>query len=77
MSQWLPTLSTEPPQAGCELAIKLARVAIRLTQPDAEACEWMQPDDAEDSDALIAASHVAATHFATLAAANAHWRDTP
>ena len=77
MSEWLPTLITQTPQAGYELAIKLSRVAVKLTQPDAETRERLRPEYAEDSDALIAASHVVATHFATVAAANNDWKDMP
>ncbi|WP_433989792.1 hypothetical protein SuNHUV7_06140 (plasmid) [Pseudoseohaeicola sp. NH-UV-7] len=77
MSEWLPTLITQTPQAGYELAIKLSRVTVKLTQPDAETRERLRPEYAEDSDALIAASHVVATHFATVAAANNYWKDMP
>ncbi len=77
MSEWLPTLITQTPQAGYELAIKLSRVVVKLTQPDAETRDRLRPEYAEDSDALIAASHVVATHFATVAAANNYWKDMP
>lgn len=75
MTTWLPTLKTDTPQEGYELAVKLARMAVKLTQPDAEARDRMRPEYAGDSDALIAVSQVVATHFATVAAANDHWRD--
>ena len=35
MTEWLPTLRTETPQEGYDLAVKLARVAVKATQPDA------------------------------------------
>jgi len=75
MTPWLPTLITPTPQEGYDLAVKLSRVAIKLTQPDAAVRDRMRPDYAEDADALIAVSHVVATHFATVAAANGYWRD--
>ncbi|PWE31262.1 peroxidase [Maritimibacter sp. 55A14] len=75
MTSWLSTLKTDTPEEGYELAVKLARVAVKLTQPDAEVRDQLRPEYAEDSDALIAASQVVATHFATVAAANDHWRD--
>ena len=75
MTPWLPTLITTTPQEGYDLAVKLSRVAIKLTQPDAAVRDRMRPDYAEDADALIAVSHVVATHFATVAAANGYWRD--
>jgi Hexameric tyrosine-coordinated heme protein (HTHP) len=34
METWLPTLMTQTPQAGYELAIKLSRMAVKLTPPD-------------------------------------------
>lgn len=75
MTIWLPTLRTATPQEGYDLAVKLARVAVKLTQPDAAVRERLRPEYAEDSDALIAVSQVVATHFATVAAANDYWRD--
>lgn len=77
MTDWLPTLHTASPQEGYDLAVKLSRVAVKLTQPDAEVRDRLRPEYAEDADALIAASQVVATHFATVAAANDYWRDRP
>jgi len=76
MTTWLPTLPTKTPEEGYELAVKLARVAIKMTQPDASVREKLRPDYAGDFDALIASSQVVATHFATVAAANGFWRET-
>ncbi|MCW8842351.1 MAG: hexameric tyrosine-coordinated heme protein [Rhodobacteraceae bacterium] len=75
MTSWLPTLKTDTPEEGYALAVKLARVAVKLTQPDAEVRDRLRPEYAEDSDALIAVSQVVATHYATVAAANDYWRD--
>jgi hypothetical protein len=75
MTTWLPTLKTATPQEGYELAVKMARVAIKMTQPDAEVRDKLRPVYAENADALIASSQVVATHFATVAAANDYWRD--
>ncbi|MCB2127006.1 MAG: hexameric tyrosine-coordinated heme protein [Rhodobacteraceae bacterium] len=75
MTTWLPTLKTATPQEGYELAVKMARVAIKMTQPDAEVRNKLRPVYAENADALIASSQVVATHFATVAAANDYWRD--
>lgn len=55
--------------------MKLARVAIKLTQPDAAVRDRLRPEYTEDVAALIAVSQVVATHFATIATANNHWRD--
>lgn len=75
MTNWLPTLKTATPQDGYELAVKLSRMAVKLTQPDAEIRDRMRPEYAEDPDALISISQVIATHFATVAAANDYWRN--
>ena len=77
MASWLPTLLTKTPEEGYELAVKLSRVAIKMTQPDATIRETLRPKDAEDFGALIASSQIVATHFATVAAANGYWRDAP
>lgn len=74
---WLPTLKTATPEEGYDLAVKLARVAVKLTQPDAAVRERLRPGYAEDADALVAISGVVATHFATVAAANDYWRGRP
>ncbi len=76
MTTWLPTLMTATPEEGYALAVKMARVAIKMTQPDAEVRDKLRPVYAENADALIASSQVVATHFATVAAANNYWRET-
>lgn len=75
MTSWLPTLQTATPEDGYDLAVKLARVAVKATQPDAAVRDRLRPEYAEDADALIAVSQVVATHFATVAAANNYWRN--
>ena len=71
---WLPSLITATPQDGYDLAVKLSRVAVKLTQPDAAVRERVRPEYADDGDALIAISNVVAVNFATVAAANDYWR---
>ena len=71
---WLPTLITDTPEAGFELALKLSRLGVKFTQPDAEARDRLRPDYAGDANALIASSQVVATNFQTVAAANNYWR---
>lgn len=72
---WLPTLKTATPQDGYDLAVKLARVAIKMTQPNAEARNRMREVYEQDASALIAVSAVVATHFQTVAKANNYWQD--
>ena len=75
MDNWLPTLTTPTPSEGYDLAVKLARMTVKKTQPDAAVRDRLRPDYAENADSLIAVSAVVATHFATVAAANRYWRD--
>lgn len=75
MATWLPSLKTQTAEEGYELAVKLSRVAVKMTQPDAQLRGRLRPAYAEDPNALIAASQTVATHFATVAAANGYWRD--
>ncbi|WP_299615993.1 hexameric tyrosine-coordinated heme protein [uncultured Tateyamaria sp.] len=70
---WLPSLTTPDPEAGFTLAVKLSRMAVKLTQPDGTLREKLRPDYEADAGALIATSGVVATHFATIAAANQYW----
>ena len=71
---WLPTLLTDTPQEGYNLAVKLARVAVKLTQADPAVREDLRTIYEKDANALIAASSVVATNFQTVAAANNYWR---
>lgn len=68
------TLITATPEEGRQLAVKMARLIIKITQPDAEMREKLRPGYAEDAGLLIAIGQVVATEFATIAAANNYWR---
>lgn len=70
----LSSLRTETPQEGYDLAVKLARVAVRMTQPDTAARAALRAGYERDADALIAVASVVAIHFQTVAAANGYWR---
>ena len=72
---WLPTLQTETPEQGFELAVKLSRMGVKTTQPDIDVLKQGREQYATDPDALIDASEVVAVHFSTIAAANDYWRD--
>lgn len=68
------SLITSTPEEGRQLAIKMARLIIKATQPDAEIREKLRPQYAEDAATLIAVGATVATEFATIAAANNYWR---
>lgn len=72
---WLETLQTETPQQGFDLAVTLARRAVKTTQPDTEVLKAQRPVYAADANSLINVSGAAAAWFATVAAANGYWRD--
>lgn len=74
METWLTTLITKTPQEGYELAIKMARMGVKYTQPSAEVRDKLRPAYAESADSLTAASQVIAINFQTVAAANNYWR---
>jgi Hexameric tyrosine-coordinated heme protein (HTHP) len=76
MDSWLPTLITDTPQAGFELAVHLSRLAVKLTQPDAEIRTRLREAYSNSADSLTMVSSVVAQHFQTVAAANNYWRDT-
>ncbi|WP_422123241.1 hexameric tyrosine-coordinated heme protein [Planococcus sp. X10-3] len=77
MSQesWLPTLKTDTPEDGYNLAVKLARKAVGMTQPDENVRKKLRPVYANDANSLTFASQVVAIHFQTVAAANNYWND--
>ena len=49
MSDWLPTLQTATPEECYDLAIKLARVAVKATQPNASMREKLRPEYADNT----------------------------
>ncbi len=68
------TLLTATPEEGRQLAVKMARLIIKVTQPDAGKRESMREAYATDPSMLIAIGQTVATEFATIAAANNYWR---
>lgn len=73
-SAGLTTLVTETPEVGFALAVKLSQKAVATTQTDPAIRKALRPAYAHDPNSLIAVSHVVATHFQTIAAANNYWR---
>lgn len=71
---WLPTLITATPEDGFNLAVKMSRIGVKVTQPSAEMRDKLRPVYAENADALIASSQVIAINFQTVAAANGYWK---
>ncbi len=69
------TLITAAPEEGRQLAIKLARLTIKATQPDDAIRDRLRGVYAEDPAMLMAAGHTVAIEFATIAAANDYWRE--
>jgi hypothetical protein len=72
---WLPTLMTETPEEGFDLAVSMARRAVKTTQPDVETLHKLRPAYAHDPDSLIGVSGVIAAYFQTIAEANNYWRE--
>jgi hypothetical protein len=68
------SLLTNTPEEGRQLAVKMARLIIKVTQPNAEVREALRSVYAEDAAMLIAIGHTVAIEFATIAAANNYWR---
>ncbi|MCB0631256.1 MAG: hexameric tyrosine-coordinated heme protein [Saprospiraceae bacterium] len=73
-NNYLPSLITETPMEGRELAITLARKSIAAIQADPESRKQLRKDYAKDTAQLIASAQVIATEFQTIAAANNYWR---
>ena len=68
------TLLTNSPEEGRQLAMKMARLIIKATQPDASVRERLRPVYAEDPAMLIALGQNVAREFAVIAAANNYWK---
>ncbi|MGB7982031.1 MAG: hexameric tyrosine-coordinated heme protein [Candidatus Nanopelagicales bacterium] len=72
---WLTSLITADAQAGWDLAVKLSRMGVKVTQPNDEVRARLRDVYANDADSLTEASKVIAINFQTVAAANGYWRD--
>ena len=70
----IPTLMTDTPAQGRELAIMIARKTIATIQPDADSRTELRPDYGNDSSKLMQAGQIVAIEFQTIAAANNYWR---
>lgn len=70
----IPTLKTDTPAQGRELAIMMARKTIAAIQTDPEVRSELRPDYATDTAKLMQAAAIVATEFQTIAAANDYWR---
>lgn len=68
------TLITKTPEEGRQLAIKMARLVIKITQPDSSIREKLRPVYAEDPQMLILLGQTVALEFSTIAKANNYWR---
>ncbi|MEO6941813.1 MAG: hexameric tyrosine-coordinated heme protein [Terrimesophilobacter sp.] len=73
-ASWLPTLKTATPEDGFNLAVKMSRIGVKVTQPSADVRDRLRPEYAEDASSLIASSQVIAINFQTVAAANDYWK---
>lgn len=67
------SLITATPEEGRELAIKMARLVIKATQPDEAVRGRLREVYANDAAMLISIGQVVAVEFATIAAANKYW----
>ena len=71
---WLPSLITSTPEDGFNLAVKMSRIGVKVTQSSAEVRDRLRAEYAENADSLTAASQVIAINFQTVSAANDYWR---
>ena len=68
------SLITSTPEEGRQLAIKMARLIIKATQPDAAVREKLREIYAQDAAMLVLIGQTVAAEFATIAAANNYWQ---
>jgi len=67
------SLKTATAEEGRALAIKLARLIIKTTQPDADERTRQRDIYSTDPAMMIAMGQTVAIEFATVAAANNYW----
>jgi hypothetical protein len=68
------SLITPTAEEGRQLAIKMARLVIKATQPDAAVRDKLRDVYANDPGMLLQVGNIVALEFATIAAANNYWR---
>ncbi|MBD9470397.1 hexameric tyrosine-coordinated heme protein [Pseudoxanthomonas sp. PXM01] len=68
------SLIVATPEEGRALAIKLARLTVKATQPDGDVRHRLRAQYADDPAMLIGIAPVVAVEFATVAAANDYWK---
>lgn len=68
------SLKCATPEEGRQLAVNLALQTAFAIQPDGQVEHIIRDAYANNPDSIIAASHVVAVEFATVAAANNYWR---
>lgn len=74
-TSWLPSLMTETPAEGFDLAITMARKAVTSVQTNKEILHALRPNYSHNPQSLIDVSGVVGIYFATIAEANDYWRD--
>lgn len=68
------SLITATPEEGRQLAVKMARLIIKLTQPDESKRKEQREIYGNDPMMLIEVGKTVAIEFATIAQANNYWR---
>lgn len=71
---YMPSLITESPYEGRQLAIKIVRKTIGTIQTDGAAKHRVRAKYAEDPELLMQAAELVAIEFKTIAIANDYWR---
>lgn len=72
---YMPSLMTDTPYEGRQLAIKIVRKTIGSIQTDSAAKHRVRAKYAEDPALLMNAAELVAMEFKTIAIANDYWRD--
>lgn len=68
------SLITATPEEGRQLAMNMARLVIKATQPDDAIRSKLRDVYANDANALLQVGQTVAIEFATIAAANNYWK---
>ena len=76
-ADYAPSLLTDTPQQGRELAITLVRRTIGSIQRDGDAKRRVREKYEEDPALLMRAAELVAIEFRTIAEANDYWREAP
>ncbi len=71
---WLETIKTAPVGQGVKMPLKLSRMGVKYSHPDAAVRNKLCENYTKNTDSLTVVSEIVATHFQTIMQASGLWK---